>query len=66
MASIQDYKKKYPKYANIPDLELAEIIYKKSYEGKIDEETFYKTAFPEVEIKTGKQMTMIKGLLIHI
>ena len=55
MASIQDYKKKYPKYANIPDLELAEIIYKKSYEGKIDEETFYKTAFPEIEIKTGNE-----------
>ena len=41
MASISDYKKQHPEYANIPDLELAETLYKKAYKGKMDETDFY-------------------------
>ena len=37
MASISDYKKQHPEYRNIPDLQLAEIMYEKAYKGKIDE-----------------------------
>ena len=48
MASISDYKKQHPEYANIPDLELAEILYEKAYKGKIDETEFYKIAFPQI------------------
>ena len=53
--SIQDYKKENPELVNVPDLKLAEDLYEKKFKGKIDEETFYKTAFPEVEIKTGNE-----------
>ena len=48
MASISDYKKQHPEYRNIPDLELAEIMYEKAYKGKLDETEFYKLAFPDI------------------
>ena len=48
MSSIADYKKQHPEYVNIPDLELAEILYKKAYKGKINETDFYKIAFPQI------------------
>ena len=48
MASISDYKKQHPEYRNIPDLQLAEILYEKAYKGKISETEFYKLAFPEI------------------
>ena len=48
MASISDYKKQHPEYRNIPDLQLAEIMYEKAYKGKIDETEFYKLAFPDI------------------
>ena len=47
MSKISDYKKQHPEYANIPDVELAEILYEKVYKGRIDETEFYKFAFPE-------------------
>ena len=48
MASISDYKKKHPEYSNIPDLELAEILYEKVYKSKLDESDFYRLAFPNI------------------
>ena len=48
MASISDYKKQHPEYRNIPDLQLAEIMYEKAYKGKISETEFYKLAFPNI------------------
>ena len=48
MASISDYKKQHPEYRNIPDLQLAEILYEKAYKGKISETEFYKLAFPNI------------------
>ena len=48
MASISDYKKQHPEYRNIPDLQLAEIMYEKAYKGKLDETEFYKLAFPNI------------------
>ena len=29
MSKISEYKKQYPEYANIPDLELAEALYER-------------------------------------
>ena len=43
--SIEEYKKKNPDSANIPDLELAEFLYKKNFEGKISEKEFYEKLF---------------------
>ena len=51
MSSIADYKKQHPEYANIPDLDLAETLYNKTYKGKIDESDFYKQAFPNIAAK---------------
>ena len=48
MASIADYKKQHPEYANIPDRKLADILYEKGYKGKMDETVFYKTVFPNI------------------
>jgi len=47
--SIQDYKKENPELVNVPDLKLAEDLYEKKFKGKIDEETFYKTVFPNIQ-----------------
>ena len=41
--SIEEYKKQNPEFASIPDLELAESLYKK-HKGKINETDFYKIA----------------------
>ena len=48
MSKISEYKKQYPEYANIPDLELAEALYEREYKGRIDETEFYKSAFPGI------------------
>ena len=34
MSTISDYKKKHPEYANIPDLDLAEVLFEKVYNNK--------------------------------
>ena len=49
--SIEEYKKKNPDSANIPDLELAEFLYRKNFEGKISEKEFYEKAFPKITAK---------------
>ena len=64
MASISDYKKQHPEYANIPDLELAEILYEKAYKGKIDETEFYKIAFPEIAAERAEDAPDITELQI--
>ena len=47
--SIQDIKKEYPYYSNVPDLELADKIYDKYYKEKeVSKEDFYLNAFPEL------------------
>ena len=51
MATINEYKKQHPEYANIPDVTLAEQLYKKVYKGKIEEEDFYKQVFPDIAQK---------------
>ena len=48
MSKISEYKKQYPRYRNIPDLQLAEIMYEKSYKGKMSETNFYELAFPNI------------------
>ena len=47
--SIQDIKKEYPYYANVPDLQLADRIYNRYYKEKdLSKEDFYLNAFPEL------------------
>jgi len=48
MSKISEYKKQYPRYRNIPNLQLAEIMYEKSYKGKMRETNFYELAFPNI------------------
>ena len=48
MSKISEYKQQYPRYRNIPDLQLAEIMYEKSYKGKMSETNFYELAFPNI------------------
>jgi hypothetical protein len=56
MASISDYKKQHPEYRNIPDLQLAEIMYEKAYKGKLDETEFYKLAFPNIAVERAEDV----------
>ena len=52
MSTISDYKKKHPEYANIPDLDLAEVLFEKVYKNKgMDKSTFFKKAFPQISEK---------------
>ena len=52
MSAISDYKKLHPEYANIPDLDLAEVMFEKVYKNKgIDKSTFFKKAFPQISEK---------------
>jgi len=53
--SIEEYKEQNPDVANVPDLELAEQLFAKNFEGKIDETTFYEKAFPEITAKKPKK-----------
>jgi hypothetical protein len=62
MASISDYKKQHPEYRNIPDLQLAEIMYEKAYKGKISETEFYKLAFPEIADERVEEYVPLEGL----
>ena len=48
MKTLKQIKSENPTYNNVPDLVLADKIYKK-YESKVDKETFFKGLFPEVE-----------------
>jgi hypothetical protein len=47
MTTIADLKKQYPQYANVPDLKLADAMYKKYY-SDTDEDEFYKLVFPNI------------------
>ena len=49
--TIEQYKKENPESANIPDRKLAEDLYEKNFKGKMDENTFYKTVFPQIAEK---------------
>ena len=53
--SIEEYKEQNPNSANVPDLELAEQLFKQNFEGKIDETTFYEKAFPKITAKKPKK-----------
>ena len=53
MSEIAKYKKQHPEYRNIPDLQLAEILYEKAYKGRMNESEFYEFAFPEIAAKRG-------------
>jgi len=48
MSKISEYKQQYPRYRNIPDLELAEKLYETYYKGKMSETNFYELAFPNI------------------
>jgi hypothetical protein len=49
MESIAKYKKNYPIYKNVPDIELADFMYNKFYKEKeVSKENFYLNAFPEL------------------
>jgi len=48
MELIKQYKEKYPRYANIPDLQLADILYEKNYSTKMNKDNFYRMVFPEI------------------
>jgi len=50
MTTIADLKKQYPEYSNIPDVKLADAMYKKYYSDK-DEDEFYKLVFPNIAEK---------------
>jgi hypothetical protein len=54
MKTIEQFKKENPIYQNEPDVKLADFIYNKYYKNLgVDENAFYKKAFPEVsELKT--------------
>jgi len=47
MTTIADLKKQYPEYSDIPDVKLADAMYKKYYSDK-DEDEFYKLVFPNI------------------
>jgi hypothetical protein len=50
--TISDIRKKYPDaYNNLSDIELADKIYEKYYDGKIDQSQFYQQMFPNIASK---------------
>ena len=49
--TIDEYKKKNPESANIPDRDLAQALYEKNFKDKMDETTFYKIVFPQIADK---------------
>jgi hypothetical protein len=50
--SISEIRKKYPDaYNDLSDIELADKIYGKYYQGKIDESEFYQKVFPNIASK---------------
>ena len=59
MANISDYKKKHPEYSNIPDLELAEVLYEKVYKNKLSENEFYRLAFPNISEERPEEAEII-------
>ena len=50
MTTIADLKKQYPEYADVPDVKLADAMYKKYY-SDTDEDEFYKLVFPNIAEK---------------
>lgn len=65
--SLNQFRKKYPEYNDIPDVELADKIYNKYYQD-LDKETYYKKMFPEVsELKTkeleSKMIPEVEGFI---
>ena len=52
--TIKEYKKQNPESASVPDLELAEKIFKEDYEPRgVDENTYFESAFPKIAAKRG-------------
>ncbi len=50
--TIKEYKKQNPESASVPDLELAEKIFKEDYEPRgVDENTYFESAFPKIATK---------------
>jgi len=47
MTTISDLKKTYPQYRDVPDVKLADALYKEYYSDK-DEDEFYKLVFPNI------------------
>jgi len=45
--NINEFRKKYPEYNDIPDLELADTFYEKYY-SDLDKDNFYKSFFPSI------------------
>jgi hypothetical protein len=50
MTTIADLKKTYPQYRDVPDVKLADALYKEYYSDK-DEDEFYKLVFPNIAEK---------------
>jgi|TARA_Y100000310_G_scaffold339749_1_gene433424 hypothetical protein len=48
MITIRQLKEEYPQYAHIPDVELAEKLYDKYYDGKIEKNNFFQKVFPNI------------------
>ena len=59
MTTIADLKKTYPQYRDVPDVKLADALYKEYYSDK-DEDEFYKLVFPNIAEK--KDLTLDKTL----
>ena len=53
--SIEEYKEQNPESANIPDMELADALYKK-HKGKINETDFYKKMFPKIAAERAEEV----------
>ena len=52
--TIKEYKKQNPESASVPDLELAEKVFKEDYEPRgVDENTYFESAFPKIAAKRG-------------
>ena len=52
--SIEEYKEQNSESANIPDMELADALYKK-HKGKINETDFYKKMFPKIAAERAEE-----------
>ena len=59
MTTIADLKKQYPEYADVPDVKLADAMYKKYY-SDTDEDEFYKLVFTNIAEK--KELNLEQNL----
>ena len=61
--SISEIRKKYPDaYNDLSDIELADKIYGKYYQGKIDESEFYQKVFPNIASKKPSLLLLVDQL----